>query len=70
MNKKLCLRLKELREDKKLSQTKLGLILNVNQQAVDHWEHGRSEPKNDTLIQLAQLYQVTTDYLLGLSDKK
>ena len=61
-------RLKKLRHDKEISQAQLGLMLGMSQAAINKWEHGESEPAYDMLIRLALYYEVTTDYLLGLTD--
>lgn len=60
--------LKELREDKKLSQIQFAKEFNVSQTTVSGWETGYREPDYDTLIALAKYFGVTTDYLLGLED--
>lgn len=62
-------RLKSLRNDAGEKQTELQAILHVSQGMVSSFENGR-EPSFDTLIQIAQHYHVTTDYLLGLSSSK
>ena len=64
----LSQRLKELRAAKGLSQAALADILGRTQQAIGKWEVGRSEPDGATLLKLAAYFNVTTDYLLGLSD--
>lgn len=58
-------RLKRERIKKGYSQLKLGEILNVTQQAVAKWEKGISEPDSENLLKIAQLYGISTDYLLG-----
>ena len=64
----LSQRLKELRAAKGLSQAALADILGRTQQAIGKWEVGRSEPDGATLLKLAAYFNVTTDYLLGLTD--
>lgn len=61
-------RLKELRIEKKLSQKELANIISTNNSSVCDWECGRSEPNFDALIKLCKFFDVTADYLLGLSD--
>jgi len=61
-------RFKQLREEHGLSQIELGNRLNVTQQSVFAWEHGKTTPQIQTAIQLCQLYDVSLDYLMGLSD--
>ena len=57
-------RLKELRNDKGLSQRKLGEIFNVCNQTVSFWESGSREPDLDTLVAIARHFDVSIDYLL------
>lgn len=58
-------RLKLLRKNKWLSQGDLANALSVSQQAVAFWEVSRNQPNNKTLVELADYFDVTTDYLLG-----
>ena len=62
-------RLTEARTAAKLSQTQVAKRIGVQGQSISGYESGYRQPSFDVLIQLARLYQVTTDYLLGL-DKK
>lgn len=57
--------LKKLRKEKKLSQTEIAKILGIPQRTYSDYETNKSEPKLDTLIKIAELYQTSTDYLLG-----
>ncbi|MGN0804559.1 MAG: helix-turn-helix domain-containing protein [Candidatus Coproplasma sp.] len=50
------------------SQLKLGEFLHVTQQAVAKWEKGIAEPDSENLIAMAQLFNVSTDYLLGCNN--
>lgn len=59
-------RLKELREEKNLTQYQLAKILDVHQTSITNWENGTNETDFATLIKLAKLFEVTTDYLLGV----
>ena len=68
MKNKFANKLKELREESSLSQLELGKILNVTQAGVAKWEAGTREPGLDMLIIIAQFFNVTIDYLLGLED--
>lgn len=65
---KLALRIRELREEKGLSQIELAKAVNFTQAFVSSWEAGRRTPNVETIIFLAQFFGVTTDYLLGLED--
>lgn len=57
--------LRALRLSERISQTKLGEALGVCNQTVSFWEIGKREPDLDTLIKIADYFQVSTDYLLG-----
>lgn len=61
-------RLKELRNERSLNQAELAAILNVDQRTISNWEKAVREPNFDMLIKIAKLFDVTTDYLLGLVD--
>lgn len=61
-------RLKELRKNRKISQQTLSKYLNYGYTAIANYESGRNEPSIDTLIQIAEYFDVTVDYLIGLSD--
>lgn len=54
----------QLRKQKGWSQEELANQLQISRQAVSKWESGQSIPDTDKIIQLSQLFQVTTDYLL------
>lgn len=58
-------RLKELRKEHGLSQVALASQLGISQQAVGKWENARSTPDPATLNRLADIFQVTVDFLLG-----
>ena len=59
------LRLKELRVGNAISQRKLGEIFGVCNQTISFWESGSREPDMDTLIEIADYFDVSIDYLLG-----
>lgn len=61
--------MKSLREDRDLTQTQLGKVLNKSQQGYNHIEAGRAELKIEDLIKLCEFYNVTADYLIGREDK-
>ena len=66
-------RIKALREAAGLTQAELGKKVNKGESTVRMWELGKSEPDLDTTIKLAEVFDVTTDFLLGketLSDTK
>lgn len=62
-------RLRGVREDRDLTQAEVGKILNKSQQGYNHIEAGRAELKIDDLVKLWQFYNLTADYLVGLSDQ-
>ena len=66
MNDNFATRLKELRQENKLSQQKLAETIGVTQKAIDFWEKGINEPKASYIIKLAKFFAVSTDYLLGI----
>lgn len=63
-------RLKDLREDKDLSQKDLGKILNMAQTTYSGYETGNRNIPNEILIKLALFYNTSTDYILGLTNIK
>ncbi len=62
------LRIKQLRCERNLSQRALAQKIGSSQKAVDLWEKGINEPKADIVISLANVFECTTDYLLGRED--
>ncbi|MBE5969225.1 MAG: helix-turn-helix transcriptional regulator [Lachnospiraceae bacterium] len=61
-------RLKELRKNKHLSQVRLAIELCIPQNSISRFESGVRKPDYDTLIQLADYFNVSIDYLVGRSD--
>lgn len=59
---------KKLRKSRGLSQKALGDRLGLGQGTISQWEVGRTMPDLQTVIELADFYGVTTDYLLGRTD--
>ena len=59
--------LKAMREDKDLTQTELGKILNMSQRKVSHLERKNSEPTTEEIIQICRFFKVSADYMLGLT---
>lgn len=60
--------LKELRISKNLTQSELGKQLNCSYAAIAKWEAGTRDPSIDNLINLAKLFNVTIDSLVGMDD--
>lgn len=63
-------RLKLLMEEQDLSQNKLAEKIGVSEVSIHHYCCSETLPRVDILIDLAKFFDVTTDYLLGLSDTK
>jgi transcriptional regulator with XRE-family HTH domain len=61
-------RLKELREERGLTQKELALQLNLHSVTYLHYEKAQREPPLSVLADMAAFFEVSTDYLLGLSD--
>ncbi len=64
----LSSRLLQLRLSRGYSKTAVAKAVGVSRRTVYAWEATGKEPTVTNIIQLAQFYQVTTDYLLGLTD--
>lgn len=60
--------LSELRQDRNLSQKDMAKLLNVSSGTISNYETGRHAPSLETVVQLANYFNVTTDYLLGRTD--
>lgn len=61
-------RLRDLREDRDLTQAKLGEVLSCSQRVYSNYERGDIDIPTSTLIKLANFYNVSVDYILGRSD--
>ncbi|WP_251614843.1 helix-turn-helix domain-containing protein [Pumilibacter muris] len=61
-------RIRELRGEKNITQKELAVAVGVLERTVSYLEQGKRECDFDTLIQLAQYFNITTDYLLGIAD--
>lgn len=64
------LRLRDLREDKDLTQKQVAKIINVTQVAYSYYELGRREIDLKSLKKLAIFYNTSVDYILGLTKEK
>jgi len=62
-------RMRNLREDRDLSQREVALVINKSQQGYSHIEEGRAELKIEDLIKLCRFYNVSADYFIGISEK-
>lgn len=63
-------KLKSLRLEKKLTQKQVADRIGLAISAVSSYESGNRYPSYDVLVQLARIFHVTTDYLLGMTDKR
>ncbi len=62
------MRLKYLRKKKKISQLKLAIDLNMNQNSISRYENGQRQADYETLIAFADYFDVSIDYLLGRTE--
>lgn len=62
------MRLKELRKSRGISQLKLAIDLNMNQNSISRYENGEREADYATLVLFADYFDVSVDYLLGRTD--
>lgn len=62
-------RLREIREDRDLSQEEVGRVIHKSQQGYSHIENGRAELKIEDLITLCKFYHLSADYIIGLTDQ-
>ncbi len=61
-------RLRDLREDRDMKQREVAAYLNCSQQVYSNYELGQRDLPTDVLMRLSDLYDVSVDYLLGLTD--
>ncbi len=64
------MRLRDLREDRDLKQKQIADYLHIKQNTYSQYENGQRQLPIDILIKLAKYYNVSTDYILGLSEEK
>ena len=62
-------RLRDLREDADLTQTQLVELLGMHKTTYTNYEQGKREPPFELIIRLAKLYNVSIDYIAGLTDR-
>lgn len=67
---KLIKRIRDLREDHDMTQTEIADVLHTSQTMYARYERGANELPIRHLIALCNLYHVSSDYILGLSNKK
>ena len=63
-------RIRDLREDADLSQTKLAQQLGMSQTGYSKYETGENDIPTNILIKLSRIYNVSIDYMLGISNQK
>lgn len=63
-------RLRDVREDRDYTQAQIGHVLQKSQQGYNHIEVGRAELKIEDLIALCRFYNLSADYLIGLTDEE
>lgn len=63
-------RIAMLRRESGMSQMELAKYLKLSQQTISKYENGKADPDKDTLIKLSELFNVSTDYIIGNSDKR
>ena len=68
MSRSGFMRLKELRQEKGISQLKLAMDLSMNQNTISRYETGEREADYKTLIKIADYFNVSIDYLLERTD--
>ena len=61
-------RIRDLREDRDLTQKEMAKALNCSQQAYSNYELGQRDIPTDILIKISNFHKVSVDYLLGLTD--
>lgn len=64
-----CERLKELRAEKNLSQKELSKAIGVSDGTICFWENGTNEPKLTYIKKLANFFEVSSDYLIGIENE-
>lgn len=63
-------RLKDLRKERSMTQSELGARLSLSKQTISGYETGDISPNDKTLVLLADIFNVSTDYLLGRTDTR
>lgn len=63
------MRLRDIREDRDLTQKQIAEYLNVRQNTYSQYENGQRQLPIDALIKLAHYFNTSTDYILGLTDE-
>ena len=61
-------RLKDLRQERGMTQKELSAKINCDQSMITRWESGENEPTASYIIKIAEVFETTADFLLGISD--
>ena len=64
------MRIKDLREDRQLTQREVSELLHIRQNTYSQYESGKRQIPINFLITLAEFYETSTDYILGLTDER
>lgn len=62
--------IRELRQNRGISQVALAMALGVTKQSVSNWENDNIQPSIEMLVKIAKYFSVSTDYLLGLTEQE
>ena len=63
-------KIKELREDNDLTQAEMGKKLHISQRLVSYYENGKRDLPIEVLIEYAKYFKISTDNIVGLSERK
>ena len=63
-------KIRQLRSDSGKSQVQLAKALDVTKQCVSNWENNNIQPSIDMLMKIAEHFSVSTDFLLGIDDRR
>ena len=64
------MRIRDLREDRDLTQNQLAEYLHIKQNTYSQYENGHRQPPMEVLIALARYYKTSVDYILGLTEER
>lgn len=57
--------LKQIRKEKRLTQLKVAMDLNISREALSHYENGKREPSLDLLVKMSEYFNVSIDFLIN-----
>ena len=63
-------KIKELRAERGMLQSDLAKLLKIGQATISNWENGRTEPDQDSLLEMSKIFDASIDYILGNTDIK